>query len=155
MRFPGDRSLHRRRVIGNRAGKVSALPWTQPTRLLEFQSPGTSEEQQNGRGIMYKRALVVDDQPAVCDLIQKALLSAGLEALTLTRSAEAHSLLEEGKFDVVFLDLHMPSPDGTSPPQVSQKGHTEARPISTKVRWARIFELRVVDMQISDGYTAR
>ena len=54
----------------------------------------------------------MDDEPAICDLIQKVLLSAGLEALTLTRSAEAPSILEEGKFDVVFLDLHMPSPDG-------------------------------------------
>lgn len=61
---------------------------------------------------MYRRALVVDDEQAICDLIQKVLLSAGLEALTLTRSAEAPGLLEEGKFDVVFLDLHMPSPDG-------------------------------------------
>jgi CheY-like chemotaxis protein len=61
---------------------------------------------------MYKRALVVDDEPAICDLIQEVMRSAGLEALTLTRSAEAPGLLEEGKFDVVFLDLHMPSPDG-------------------------------------------
>jgi CheY-like chemotaxis protein len=61
---------------------------------------------------MYRRALVVDDEPAICDLIQKVLISAGLEALTLTRSAEAPGLLEEGKFDVVFLDLHMASPDG-------------------------------------------
>src|SRR5882672_3081389 len=61
---------------------------------------------------MYRRTLVVDDEQAICDLIQKVLLSAGLEALTLTRSAEAPGLLEEGKFDMVFLDLHMPSPDG-------------------------------------------
>jgi len=50
---------------------------------------------------MYKRALVVDDEPAICDLIQKVLRSAGLEALTLTRSADAPGLLEEGKFDLV------------------------------------------------------
>jgi DNA-binding response OmpR family regulator len=61
---------------------------------------------------MNRRALVVDDEPAVCDLIQKVLHSAGMEALTLTRSTEATGLLEEGKFDVVFLDLHMASPDG-------------------------------------------
>lgn len=29
----------------------------------------------------------MEDEPAICDLIQKAVLSAGLEALTLTRSA--------------------------------------------------------------------
>lgn len=35
-----------------------------------------------------------------------------MEALTLTRSTEAPEMLDEGMFDVVFLDLHMPSPDG-------------------------------------------
>ena len=61
---------------------------------------------------MLRRALVVDDEPSVCQLIGKVLHSAGLEALTLTRSAEAPVILDEGIFDVVFLDLHMPSPDG-------------------------------------------
>jgi DNA-binding response OmpR family regulator len=61
---------------------------------------------------MNRRALVVDDEPAICELIQKVLHSAGMEALTLTRSTEASGLLEEAKFDVVFLDLHMASPDG-------------------------------------------
>jgi DNA-binding response OmpR family regulator len=51
---------------------------------------------------MDRRALVLEDEPAICDLIQKVVLSAGLEALTLTRGAEAPGLLEEGKFDVVF-----------------------------------------------------
>jgi DNA-binding response OmpR family regulator len=45
-------------------------------------------------------------------MIGKALHSAGMEALTVTRSTEAPGLLDEGKFDVVFLDLHMDSPDG-------------------------------------------
>jgi len=35
-----------------------------------------------------------------------------MEALTLTRSSEAPEILDEGKFDMVFLDLHMASPDG-------------------------------------------
>jgi CheY-like chemotaxis protein len=54
----------------------------------------------------------VDDEPATCELIGKVLHSAGMEALTLTRSTEAFGHLSEGKFDVVFLDLHMASPDG-------------------------------------------
>lgn len=61
---------------------------------------------------MHKRGLIVDDEPLVCELIGKVLNSAGMEALTLTRSTEALDFLEDGKFDVVFLDLHMPSPDG-------------------------------------------
>lgn len=61
---------------------------------------------------MQRRALVVDDEQVTCDLIQKVLYAAGVDALTLTRSGEAVSFLEEGKFDMVFFDLHMGSPDG-------------------------------------------
>jgi DNA-binding response OmpR family regulator len=61
---------------------------------------------------MRRRGLVVDDEPLVCDMIGKVLNTAGMEALTLTRSTEASEILDEGKFDVVFLDLHMASPDG-------------------------------------------
>jgi DNA-binding response OmpR family regulator len=61
---------------------------------------------------MQRRALVVDDEQATCELIQKVLYAAGVDALTLTRSGEAAGYLEEGKFDMVFFDLHMGSPDG-------------------------------------------
>jgi two-component system chemotaxis response regulator CheY len=61
---------------------------------------------------MQRRGLIVDDEPLVCQMIGKVLNSAGMEALTLTRSTEAPEILEEGKFDVVFLDVHMPYPDG-------------------------------------------
>lgn len=61
---------------------------------------------------MQRRGLIVDDEPLVCQMIGKVLNSAGMEALTLTRSSEALEILEEGKFDVAFLDLDMPSPDG-------------------------------------------
>lgn len=61
---------------------------------------------------MPRRALVVDDEPAMCDLIQKVLYAAGVDALTLTRSGQASRFLEEGKFDMVFFDLHMNPPDG-------------------------------------------
>lgn len=61
---------------------------------------------------MQRRGLVVDDEAAVCEMVGKVLTSAGIEALTLTRSTEAPALLGEGKFDLVFLDLHMADPDG-------------------------------------------
>jgi len=69
-------------------------------------------DRQNPEGTMQRRGLVVDDEPVVCELIRKVLHSAGMEALTLTRSTEAPEIIDEGKFDMVFLDLHMPSPDG-------------------------------------------
>ncbi len=61
---------------------------------------------------MQRRALVVDDEAATCELIQKVLYAAGVDALTLTSSGQAVTFLEEGKFDMVFFDLHMGSPDG-------------------------------------------
>lgn len=61
---------------------------------------------------MQRRGLIVDDEQVVCELIGKVLNSTGMEALTLTRSSEAPEILDEGKFDMVFLDLHMPAPDG-------------------------------------------
>ncbi|MGB2624193.1 MAG: response regulator [Candidatus Acidiferrum sp.] len=61
---------------------------------------------------MQRRALIVDDELATCELIQKVLYAAGVEALTLTHSGQATTFLEEGKFDMVFFDLHMGSPDG-------------------------------------------
>jgi DNA-binding response OmpR family regulator len=69
-------------------------------------------DRQNPEDNMQRRGLIVDDEPLVCELIAKVLKSAGMEALTLSRSTEAPEIIEEGKFDVVFLDLHMPYPDG-------------------------------------------
>jgi len=61
---------------------------------------------------MQRRALVVDDEAATCDLIKKVLYAAGVDALTLTRSGQAVSFLEEGRFDMVFFNLHTGTPDG-------------------------------------------
>jgi two-component system chemotaxis response regulator CheY len=61
---------------------------------------------------MQWRGLIVDDDPAVCEMVGKVLASAGMEALTLTKSVEAPNFLAEGKFDLVFLDLHMAAPGG-------------------------------------------
>jgi DNA-binding response OmpR family regulator len=54
----------------------------------------------------------VDDEPAVCEMLEKVLTSGGIESLALTRSSEAPALLSKGKFDMIFLDLHMAAPDG-------------------------------------------
>lgn len=61
---------------------------------------------------MPRRALIVDDEPAMCELIQSVLNSAGIDSLALTKSEEAAGPLKKEKFDVVFLDMCMPAPDG-------------------------------------------
>ncbi len=61
---------------------------------------------------MQKQVLIVDDEEAVCQMVGKVLTSAGMESLTLTRSLQALDLLNQEKFEMVFFDLHMASPDG-------------------------------------------
>jgi DNA-binding response OmpR family regulator len=79
---------------------------------------------------MQRRALVVDDEQATCELIQKVLYAAGVEALTLTQSVQATTFLEEGKFDMVFFDLHMGSPDGIElSREMRRAGYNRTTPI--------------------------
>jgi len=61
---------------------------------------------------MEKRAIIVDDELATCELIEKVLTSAGIESLTVTKSKEAPEILRHGRFAVAFLDYHMDFPDG-------------------------------------------
>src|SRR5713101_1862932 len=63
---------------------------------------------------MERRALIVDDERAICELIEKVLTSVGIESLTLTESTEATEILRHGKFSVAFLDYRMASLDGRS-----------------------------------------
>jgi CheY-like chemotaxis protein len=58
------------------------------------------------------KILVVDDEPALCELIEAVLLGAGMEVRAFTSSAEVPALLAREKFDAVFLDVHMPAPSG-------------------------------------------
>jgi CheY-like chemotaxis protein len=55
---------------------------------------------------------VVDDDPALCGLVQEVLAGVGLEVLALTDSETASRHLSREKFDAVFLDVRMPAPDG-------------------------------------------
>jgi DNA-binding response OmpR family regulator len=61
---------------------------------------------------MQRRVLIVDDEPETCALIEKAVNSAGMDAVALTSSAQAPGALDQGKYDLAFFDFHMASPDG-------------------------------------------
>jgi len=62
--------------------------------------------------IVTNRVLIVDDDPPTCELICDVLNAAEVEACSLTDSAAAALRLRQQKFDAVFLDSRMPSPDG-------------------------------------------
>jgi DNA-binding response OmpR family regulator len=61
---------------------------------------------------MPSRALIVDDEPAICDLIEGVLVSTGLDVISVTKSKDAVALLRDEKFAVVLLDYRMPTPSG-------------------------------------------
>lgn len=61
---------------------------------------------------MTTRVLIVDDEPAIAELLQAILTGAGLKPEVQTDSRAAAALLAKEKFDIVFLDVRMPSPDG-------------------------------------------
>ena len=61
-----------------------------------------------------RRALVVEDEPHIRELVA---LHLGLEGLTVVEAAagnEAISCLETGTFDLVVLDLMLPKVDGVT-----------------------------------------
>jgi CheY-like chemotaxis protein len=61
---------------------------------------------------MPSRALIVDDDPANCELIKEVLRSVDIESLALTHSGQAVTFLAREKFDAIFLDVNMPTPNG-------------------------------------------
>jgi sigma-B regulation protein RsbU (phosphoserine phosphatase) len=63
---------------------------------------------------MPRRALIVDDESIMCEFFQSVLSGTGMDVVCLTRSSEAIHYLQDEKFDVILLDLRMPTPDGVA-----------------------------------------
>ena len=59
-----------------------------------------------------KHLLVVDDDETVCQLMLAMLTQLGYEVVTETDGRKAMSILREGEFDVVLVDIVMPELDG-------------------------------------------
>ncbi len=62
---------------------------------------------------MAGRVLVVDDDQAMCELIDCALRREGMECRCFTRPDDAYLALKSERFDVVLTDLNMPRMNGT------------------------------------------
>jgi PleD family two-component response regulator len=61
---------------------------------------------------MSTKVLIVEDSLPLCEMIREVLIAEGFEASGMTDSTQAAARLTEEKFDAVFLDVHMPPPDG-------------------------------------------
>lgn len=79
---------------------------------------------------MPRQALVVDDEPATCDLIREVLTSVGLDTLALTNSSDAQGHFRDRKFDVILLDFRMAPPDGAQlAKDIRAAGFNQSTPI--------------------------
>lgn len=61
-----------------------------------------------------KMVIVVDDDPAILDLVEMVLNEEGYEVMTATNGREALELLAAQQPSIVLLDLMMPVMDGWS-----------------------------------------
>ena len=59
-----------------------------------------------------KRALIVDDEPDIRELLEITLGRMGLDTNSAANISEAHALLEEGAFDVCLTDMRLPDGNG-------------------------------------------
>jgi len=61
---------------------------------------------------MTTKVLIVDDDPVLCEFIQEVLISEKMHAEVATNGIGALARLRDERFDVIFLDMRMPSLDG-------------------------------------------
>lgn len=58
------------------------------------------------------KILIVDDEKAICDLIDMNLSAAGYSCKTVENGLEALDMIEKEQFDLILLDIMLPGADG-------------------------------------------
>ncbi|MBK9940959.1 MAG: response regulator [Kouleothrix sp.] len=61
---------------------------------------------------LFKRVLVIDDEPAIVDLVQRLLSREGYQVVSALSGGNALVALREGIFDLILCDMRMPDMDG-------------------------------------------
>jgi DNA-binding response OmpR family regulator len=78
---------------------------------------------------MAHRILIVDDDILVLEALQELLSSSGYEVKTATRGQEALEILDQGRFDLLILDVVMPKMTGFDVCREVRKRKDEMRDI--------------------------
>jgi CheY-like chemotaxis protein len=76
---------------------------------------------------MTQHVLVVDDDRAECEILQRVLRGAEIEALIMTDSRQAVALVQQNSFDAIFVDVGMPPPDGMEVTRLIRASETNAK----------------------------
>ena len=61
---------------------------------------------------MADKILIVDDDPAICKLLEKVMHSNELETTTVNCGMDALSILKNHTFDLILMDIKMPEMNG-------------------------------------------
>jgi len=77
----------------------------------EAQSANTNDEPTSGEAARY-RVLVVDDEPALLEMMRRILERAGYEPCLASNGKRAIELARETHFDAILSDISMPGMDG-------------------------------------------
>ena len=72
-----------------------------------------------------KRALIVDDEPDIRELLEITLGRMGLETESAADVAQAHALLDAGTFDVCLTDMRLPDGNGIDLVRHISQNHPE------------------------------
>ncbi len=99
-------TVHRKALRGEipalRIGRQLRFDKDQIDKWLLQQSVGT-----------FLRILVIDDDPAIGQLLEDFLERYNYQVVAVTSSADALDLIARSHFDFVFLDFYMPEMDGS------------------------------------------
>ena len=63
-------------------------------------------------GAEVKRILIVEDEPAICELCQRVLTEEGFEVDTAANGKVAQGMIEEKQYDLFLIDIRMPAMNG-------------------------------------------
>lgn len=96
-------------LISSEVGKGSVFSVVLPATTDKLHAPDVVEDSSGSRPL---RALVVDDQEIICELVSEQLKNDGHETVMVFDGNRALQLMSEQRFDVVITDQSMPEMNG-------------------------------------------
>jgi len=69
-------------------------------------------------------ALIVDDEPDICELLQLTLSGMGIQSKAANNLSEAHELLITDRFDICLTDMRLPDGNGIELVEFIQQKHS-------------------------------
>ena len=77
-------------------------------------------------GTHRKRILIVDDEPAICQLCQRVLTKEGFEVDTAANGRAAQSKISKREYELYLFDIKMPLMDGKELYELLRKTYPES-----------------------------